>query len=137
MLLREKAEPPGDKSINDALKDAYPVFVQFIETINRDEYGITGTWNFYKDGKAWLFKASWKNKTIFWLSVWDGFFKVGFYFNDKNGAGIPGLPIDLSLKELFLNTPPIGKLRPLTINVTERIQLDDLLRVVMYKQNCK
>lgn len=137
VLLNTEAVPPDEAVLRIALRKAYPVFVKFTETIANEDYGIAGRWNYYKDGKAWLFKASWKKKTVFWLSVWDGYFKVGFYFNEKNSDGIAGLPIDPMLKESFTKESPIGKLRPLSVRVDHPEQLDDLLSLIRYKQNCK
>lgn len=137
LLLNTEAVPPDEAVLSIAMRKAYPVYVKLTETIAGADYGITGIWNYYKDGKAWLFKASWKKKTVFWLSVWDGYFKVGFYFNEKNSDGIAGLPIDPMLKESFTNESPIGKLRPLSVRVDHPEQLDDLLSLIRYKQNCK
>lgn len=45
--------------------------------------------NDYNDGKAWLSKGEYKwiiargtnkVKPLFWLSIWEGFFKVSFFF---------------------------------------------------------
>lgn len=49
------------------------------------------------DGKAWLCKVVFKKKTGFWLSVWDGFFKAGFYFVERHCPGIHELEIDDSI----------------------------------------
>jgi len=74
-----------------------------------------------------------KKKTVFWISAWKQFLKCGFYFTQKSGDGISDLSIDQSLKSSYDKTDPIGKLRPLIIDLTAKKQLDDLYTVASYK----
>ena len=74
-------------------------------------------WNYYKDGNAWLCKVCLKKKTVFWLSVWDKYFRTGFYFSEKYRSGVMELDIGDDLKENFSQAKPIGKLIPLAISV--------------------
>lgn len=102
-------------------------------TLSKPPYEISPEWRFYKDGGAWLCKMSRKKKTVFWLSAWKPFLKCGFYFSQKSGDGISGLSIDDSLKSSYEKAAPIGKLHPLTIDLTAKRQLHDLCTVVSYK----
>ncbi|HJG22377.1 MAG TPA: DUF3788 domain-containing protein [Enterococcus durans] len=65
-------------------------------------------WRFYNDGKAWLSKGedkwttsrgSQKVKPIFWLSIWDGFFKVSFHFPEKMREELVTLSLREEIKE--------------------------------------
>ena len=94
-------------------------------------------WRYYNDGKAWLCKLTFKKKTICWFSVWDHFFKLGFYFTDKTGANISNLEIDPLLKENFSNGPYFGKLKALTIDVKSREMLDSARALIDYKLKLK
>lgn len=66
-LLRDKAVPPED----DMLRN--PLYLALIT-------GLQPEWKYYGDMKAWLCKVGDGHKTIFWFSVWEGFFLVSFYF---------------------------------------------------------
>ncbi len=110
----------------------FSVYDTLTETLSKPPYDISPEWRFYKDGGAWLCKMSRKKKTVFWISAWKQFLKCGFYFTEKSGDGISALPIDPSVKSSFAKADPIGKLRPLIIDLTAKKQLDDLYTVASY-----
>ena len=78
-----------------------------------------------------------KKKTVFWLSVWDGYFKAGFYFVARHCPGILELDIDKSIKEDFTSKKSIGTLFPLAIEMRRKEQVKDLLMVIDYKKSLK
>ena len=137
MLLKDEKRFPDEEAIADALGESFPAYKELMETISGSEYMLETVWNYYKDGKAWLCKVTYKKKTVFWLSVWDGFFKTGFYFTEKNGTGIASLEIDNDIKESFFAGKPVGKLLPLLFVVVSREQLHDLQEVIKYKKALK
>ncbi|MGX5690412.1 DUF3788 family protein [Arcticibacter tournemirensis] len=136
-LLREQDVYPSESIINQALGVSYAVFAEFEKTITSNTFALVPQWNYYKDGKAWLCKVLYKKKTVFWLSVWPGFFKVSFYFTEKNRDVIPSLSVDMDIKEAFMQAKPIGRLIPLTVNVNRKEQISDLLKLVECKKNLK
>lgn len=136
-LLREQNIFPTKEVLETALKGSFSAFEELIEIITDTKYGLIAEWNYYKDGKAWLCKVCYKKKTIFWLSVWDKFFKTGFYFTDKNRMGITDLDIEKDLKENFNRSKPIGKLIPLVININRKEQIKDVIKIIDYKKSLK
>lgn len=136
-LLREQDVYPSESVIKQALGSSYAVFAEFEKTITSNTFALVPEWNYYKDGKAWLCKVLYKKKTVFWLSVWPGFFKVSFYFTEKNRDVIPSLFVDKDIKEAFMQAKPIGRLIPLTINVNRKEQISDLLKLVECKKSLK
>jgi len=78
-----------------------------------------------------------KKKTVFWLSVWEGFFKAGFFFTEKHLDGIAALDISQTIKEEFAKAKPIGKLIPMIFDVNNKEQLNDLLTVIRFKKSLK
>ena len=136
-LLRDPTVFPADTVIQIALGNQYEIYERFISETAEPHFGLKHEWRYYRDGKAWLCKVTHKKKTVLWLSVWRSYFKTGFYFAGKNGAGIDGLPIDEAIKKEFREGQPIGKLKPLIINISKIEQLQDLLRVIQYKMSCK
>ncbi len=138
MLLKEADIFPTAKVLKEALgEDTSNVLNTFLEVITNHVYGLTFEWRYYNDGKAWLGKAVSKKKTIFWLSVWEGFFKTSFYFTEKNLEAIAALPISEQIKEDFSTAKMIGKLIPMIIDIKSDNELADLLTVVNYKKSLK
>ena len=137
MLLREEPAKPTDKVIAAALGDElFPVFKAVMEMV-RKEFGLDPQWRFYKDGHAWLCKVAKGERTIFWLSLWQDSIRTTFYFTEKTAAGIPGLKIDKNIKKNFQSSKAVGKLLPLTIEISHADQLDDLRTVISYKLETK
>lgn len=137
MLLRNAEIYPSEDVLKDALGEVYGVLESFFKTITDNEYGLTIEWRYYNDGKAWLGKVQHKKKTILWLSVWEGFFKVSFYFTEKHLETIVALDIAESIKEDFCKAKPVGRLIPMIIDIKTDNQLKDLLTVVRFKKSLK
>ena len=136
-LLREQHISPTKEVLKNALGDSYLVYEALIEIITDSKYGLVTVWNYYKDGKAWLCKISYKKKTVFWLSIWDKFLKIGFYFTEKNNLGVTELEIEEKIKEDFSSSKSIGKLIPLVININKEEQINDVLKIIEYKKSLK
>ena len=136
-LLKDPAVRPTTEVLNKLLGKAFPAFDTLMTTITGPEFELDPQWKYYNDGKAWLCKVQYRKKTVFWLSVWDKYFKTGFYFTEKNLGGIHELPIDEKIKEDFKGSKHIGNLIPLVISVTKKSQLNDVLEIIEYKKNLK
>jgi len=138
LLLKDPDVLPSEDVLKNALgSDIHKVFESFMNTITGADYGLTDEWKYYNDGKSWLCKIVHKKKTVLWLSVWEGYFKIGFYFTEKHLEGIAALDISENIKEDFCKMKPVGRLLPMIFNIHQKEQLDDLLKVVAYKKSLK
>ena len=137
MLLREPEIEPIDKVLENALgKEVFEVYQELLKIIT-NEFDLQYEWRFYKDGKSWLFKATHKKKTIFWLAAWDKFIRICFYFTEKNRLDILELPINEAVRINFDEAKTIGKLIPLIFDMKRKEQLSDFREIVKYKKNLK
>lgn len=137
MVLRDISVLPSKKALEHGLGQTYPIYEEFINTITDKIFDLTIEWRYYNDGKAWLCKAQYKKKTVCWISVWDKYFRITFYFTDKNSVGIADLDINEEIKKTFSTNKHIGKLIPLVIKVTQKKQLKDILKIIEYKKELK
>ena len=137
LQLKDPEIYPDKDVLETTLKDSFKAFDVLVTTITDIPYAFVPEWRYYKDGKAWLCKVCYKKKTVFWLSVWEGHFKIGFYFTERFVPGIMELGINQSIKDDFSNSKPIGKLKPLTISVFCEDQINDVLTVAEFKTNSK
>jgi len=136
-LLTDQEVQPTKEVLKNALGESYVAFDELLEIITNSEVGLAAEWRYYKDGKSWLCKVTFKKKTIFWLSVWDQYFKVGFYFMERNRLDIENLDIQNSIKDDFKSSKNIGKLLPLVVNMRKKEQIPDVLKIVEYKKSLK
>ena len=137
LALKDPTISPTKKVLESVLGKSYSAYEELMNTIESKNYSLTPLWNYYNDGKAWLCKVQFKKKTVFWLSVWDKYFKMGFYFTEKNCKGIFEMDIDDSIKKEFKEHKPIGKLLPLGLRINKKTQLKDALKIVEYKKSLK
>ena len=94
-VLADPAVYPSEEVLASHLGEARQAFLALGEHVRRAVPDAVEEWNYYADGKSWLFKATRKKKTLFWLSVSDGFFRTTFYIAAKHErsvmeSGIPG-----------------------------------------------
>ena len=144
-LLRDQIIEPTDEIIAVGLGAANDVYVKFIEELK--EYGITlMDWRFYNDGKAWLSKGEYKwttprgankVKPIFWLSIWEGFFRISFFFSTSLKDELQNLPISQETKEIIENAKPMGKTMrfiPVVMDIKTDQQLSDVYAIAQFRK---
>ena len=117
-LLRNPDIEPTSDAIAKALGDSNKAYVKFINGLASHDIHLE--WRYYNDGKAWLAKGLFKwtgvrggqnEKTVFWLSIWDGFFKVTIYVPEKARADVLSLPLDNEVKRMIAASQQMGKLQ--------------------------
>jgi len=144
-LLRDPDIEPTSNVIADGLGAAYETYSEFVKGL--ENYGVTlMDWRFYNDGKAWLSKGEYKwttprgakkVKPIFWLSIWEGFFRVAFFFSAGVQAELQDLPISQTVKDIIENAKPMGKTMrfiPVVIDIKDSRQLDDVFVIAQYRK---
>jgi len=136
-LLREQEIYPSKEVLKSLLGQVYDVLEVFEKQVTQGKLMLTFDWNYYRDGKSWLCKVCHKKKTVCWLSVWEGFFKISFFFMEKHLEGIAALDISEQIKEDFCRTKPVGKFLPMLLNIDKQEQLADLLKVIQLKKETK
>ena len=117
-LLRNPDLVPSADAIAKALGLANNAYIKFIRGLA--SHDIQLEWRYYNDGKAWLAKGlyQWTGvrggqniTTVFWLSIWDGFFKVTIYIPEKARAEVLSLPLDNEVKLMIAASQQMGKLK--------------------------
>ena len=133
-LLREQEIFPSKEVLKNVLGKVYEVLETLETQLTHDEFALTFDWCYYKDSKAWLCKVCHKKKTVFWLSVWNGFFKTSFFFLERHLEGIAALDID---EKSYTIEKEWGKMIPLIFSINSKKQLPDLLKVIEFKKQSK
>lgn len=135
MQLKDPDIFPTQEVLEGVLGNTYPVFREFMNSAESEDFNLSAEWRYYKDGKAWLCKITCKKKTVVWLSAWSDCFKLALYFTEKSGGGIPGLKINGSIIKDYLDHKAIGKLKPVVVEVRSKAQLQDIYTLLRYKVN--
>jgi hypothetical protein len=133
ILLNDKNEYPEDAVLARCLGKAKASWDEFVARAASVPGLAFMGWRFYNDGKAWLDRLVFKKKTVCWVAVADGLFRIVFYFTTNNDAGVKALDVDGKLKDDYFAHEPIGKLKPFVIRVKTKKSLDDVFTVIAYK----
>ena len=132
-LLRDPEQKPDEALFRSILA---PTLFRVMEKIHRSlaDAGIDLELRYYKDGNAWLGKATYRKKTIVWISLWENLVKAGFYFTQKTRPEVLDLPLSPEIKTLFAEAKPVGKLIPLILDIQDETSLPDFLTLVNHKK---
>ena len=133
-LLRDPEIFPSKEVLKEMLGEVYDVFIALETTGTQNEFALSFDWHYYNDGKSWLCKVSHKKKTVFWLSVWDGFFKTSFFFLERHLEGIAALQIE---DGSYTIEKTWGKMIPLIFSISSQEQLPGLLKMIGFKKKSK
>jgi hypothetical protein len=98
---------------------------------------ISGNWNYYNDGKQWLFKMVQKKKTIFWAALLENTFRITFWFGDKAEPLLAESDLPLQIKENFRAAKKYGSIRAVSIIVENETDVDNVLKLVNIKKKIK
>jgi hypothetical protein len=114
-ILSDKNQFPTEEIIYTHLGAALPMWQELFDYIHTNHPDLSEEWRYYNDGKSWLFKITRKAKTVCWVSVYKGTFRMTFYFSDKAEAAIQTCAISEALKEQFRAGKRYNRIRGLSI----------------------
>jgi hypothetical protein len=135
--LTDKAVFPDHTVLADTLGKAIDAWDAFNILLAAEHPFYAVEWKYYNDGKRWLCKVHKKTKTMCWISVWDNFFRIGFYFGNKEEDAIQQSTLDDSLKKQYADYNGKLKIRPLVIVVKKKSDLKPLQELFMLKEQIK
>jgi hypothetical protein len=145
-LLKDANVKPTAEIIANGLGATNNTYTKFIEGLKKYDISLMD-WRYYNDGKVWLSKGEYKwtttrgtdkVKPIFWLSIWEGFFKISFFFSTSVQDELLALPISQEAKKLIKNANPMGKTMrfiPIIFDVDDDEQLDDLFILAQFRKD--
>jgi hypothetical protein len=145
-LLKDANVKPTAEIIANGLGATNNTYTKFIDRLKKYDISLMD-WRYYNDGKVWLSKGEYKwitkrgtNKVnpIFWLSIWEGFFKISFFFSVSVKDELLALPISQEAKKLIKNANPMGKTMrfiPIIFDVDDAKQLGDLFVLAQFRKD--
>lgn len=145
-LLQEAGIEPTSELIALGLGAANSAYTKFVEELAN--HGIVVDWRYYKDGKAWLGKGLYKwttargtqkEVTAFWLSIWDGFFKVSVFLPERARADALALPLGDEVRGMVEAATPLGKMKtlPVIFDLRSDSLFDGLFTLIDFKKKLK
>jgi hypothetical protein len=133
MVLGDKSVRPNDELIFSIIGGKSIFWKKIISHLHESYTDIIEEWNYYNDGKSWLFRVQKKKKTIFWIRVLPDTFRVGFFLSDKGEALIENSDLSESVKEEFRNAKRYKIGRNVSILITNSEDVDNVIKLIGIK----
>jgi len=137
LVFSDKDIKPSEELIFSKIGDKKILWQKIMKYLSDNYKDASGSWNYYNDGKQWLFKMVQKKKTIFWLAVMNGAFRVTFYFGDKAEPVILSGDLPQAVKDDFMQGKHYGKIRAITTKVTSSADVEVIMRLIDIKTKLK
>jgi hypothetical protein len=136
-VLSDKSIVPTDDFIFSIIGERKVHWLRIMNYLSENYPDGSGMWNYYNDGKQWLFKYVRKKKTIFWSSLLKDTFRVTFYLGNKAESVIENSDLPVSIKEEFKTAKRYGLIRPVTLIIWNEADVDNVLKMVVLKVKLK
>jgi hypothetical protein len=143
LQLREPGTPPTSGELEDVLCDSYAAYKTFQDALPGFE--IKQGWQWYTPHKAWFARGQYqwttargtkKEKTLYWLYVYEGYFSVAVWFKEKNRKEVLKNDVTEKTKKLIRDAKTMGKMPtfPVVLDVTAAEQLVDIYALIDCKK---
>ncbi len=137
LILKDENQFPTEEIIFSHIGKSKIFWESIFNYIHVNHPDFSEQWKYYNDGKSWLLKVTKKSKTIFWLSIIKGSFKITFYFGDKAEETIMKSSISAALKDQFKNGKRFGKIRGLTLLMNNKQNIEFAKELISIKLKIK
>ena len=135
--LDDPAKEPDDEFLASLVGAKIELWRIILRHAEKSYTDVSGSWNYYKDGKQWLFKFVRKKKTLFWAGIFNNAFSVTFYFGDKAEPEVLSSDIAAELKEGFKTARRFGTIRPISIELTGQADVENIYKLIELKNKIK
>ena len=143
LQLRDPAAPPTTLDLKQTLRDSYAAYEAFQEALSSTE--IEQEWQWYTPYKAWFAKGQhrWttprgtkKEKTLYWLYVFEEYFSVSVWFKEKNRMEAINADVSDKTRQLIRDAETMGKMPtfPVVFDIATAEPLADIFTLIQCKK---
>ena len=135
LRLRDPASAPTGEALEQTLGESFAAYETLQDALPGLE--IEQEWQWYTPHKAWFAKGQhfWttargakKEKNLYWLHVFEGYFSVAVWFKEKERAEILSADVSEQTKRLIRDAKTMGKVPtfPVVFDITKPEPLTDI-----------
>lgn len=143
LQLREYDVIPNDEVLEKVLSDSFAIYEIFQEGLSNLE--IEQNWQWYTPHKSWYAKGQYfwiskrgirKDKILYWLYVYEGYFSVAVWFKEKNRDKVLEANVSEKTKQIIRDAKTEMGLPtfPVVFKVTSADLLSDIYTLIDYKK---
>jgi len=142
LRLKDPGAVPTSEVLEQTLGGSYAAYEAFQGELPRLE--IEQEWQWYTPYKAWFAKGQYwwatqrgtrKEKNLYWLYVYEGYFSVAVWFKEKNRLEVLNADVSEETKQMVRDANTMGKLPtfPVVFDIVTVEALADIYALI----NCK
>jgi len=128
---------PNDDLIFSIIGDKKILWQEIAGYLRENQTDITDSWRYYNDGKCWLCRVLKKNKTLFWIGIIEGTFRVTFWLSDKAVPLIEQSDLPAKIKNDFENSKKYNLIRGLSIIIEDQSDVESVKKLIGIKLKIK
>jgi hypothetical protein len=136
-VLTDKDQFPTEEIIFSNIGRTKTVWKSVFQYIHTNHPDFLEQWRYYNDGKSWLMKLTRKSKTIFWLGVLNGVFRITFYFSEKAVVEIMKGKLSAKLWKKFNEANKVGKSTSITLLMDDKQNVELVKELILVKLQVK
>ncbi len=136
-VLSDKDQYPTEEVVFSHLGKTKSLWQAFFKNLHARHADFSEEWRYYNDGKSWLMKVTRKSKTVFWLSVIKGAFRITFYLPHRAEDAVKASSISNDLKDMFCQGEHPGKLRGLTVVFRDKAAIENAMALIEVKRSIR
>ncbi|HEY3388458.1 MAG TPA: DUF3788 family protein [Prolixibacteraceae bacterium] len=137
IVLTDRFTAPTDEFIFSIIGDKKIFWKRIMNYLHENHTDISEVWRYYNDGKCWLFRTLKKKKTIFWVGIIDGTFRVSFYLADNAILLIAQSDLSERIKNEYANTQSSRVGRSITIKINDAEDVENVIKLIEIKLKLK
>ena len=137
IVLTDPNVQPTEELIFSIIGDNSVYWENLIDYLYDNHFDITEEWRFYNDGKAWLYRALRKKKTVYWAGVIKDTFRISFWFGDKAEPTLLASALPETIKEEFRNAKRYAHSRSISIEMHTPENLQNVIALIELKIKLK
>ena len=132
-VFTSKETTPSEEMVMEKLGVNYAHLENLRQFLDHEIGITTREWKFYGKKLGWTLKTFLKKRNLFFISIYDGYFRIGFVFGDKAVKRVLESDIDPSLKTELEEARKYAEGRGIAIRVDNAECLDDVKEMVRIK----
>ena len=143
LCLRDPEAEPTDDLLKLVLGNSYPAYKALLSSLSTWE--VEQAWQWYTPHKAWYAKGQhfWttsrgtrKEKNLYWLHVYEGFFYLAIWFKEKNRELLLKADVTEATLLLIKNAETAGKMQtfPVVFAIDKVETLKDVAVILEMKK---
>lgn len=133
LVLTEKDSIPTEKTLKKTLGDTFKFYLSIRNTIQKQLSPIIFEWKYYGKKNGWLLKHLYKKRNLFFLLVFDGYFKLSFTFGDSAVEKINKSDLNKNIIEQLKTAKKYSEGRTIQIIVDSESQVELVITLLRFK----